>query len=265
MAKNPKSKMRKQELHQQVDDLKPQEVRIIDLSEEQARARAEMDPQPPSDDRERLLYDGESICEYVLSPVDDVDQRYARIVGGCSWEDLRNTPASQLPEPVSKVYNVWEVVRAANKPLYLSSSFLGMVYSAPGGREVLTNAVLLPSLALNTLIAACGRTPTPPANCPTYHPISGTGKAWSSYKTSSRAAKAAAEALVPDRASTDAGLEMNAFTCPHPNCQNKRLARVTSTVVNSDASLSLTTSAFYLEWRYSGWAEYSWAGLIKCS
>ena len=241
------------------------EVRVVDLSDPQARANIDAYPQPPSSDLERKLFDGDTICEYVLSQVDDLDQRHARIIGACSWQDLRETPASQLPTPDSELYNVWEVVRAADRPLYLSSRHLGMTYQAVGGREVLTNAISLRALALNGFILACGTKAPPPPACPTFGPINGSGTAWSAYRTTAKAAENAAKALVPGRVTTDSGLEKNGFTCPNPNCRKKTVIGLTSSIDDSGASLSLIASFFYLQWRYSGYAEYSWSASVKCS
>ncbi|MEM7221524.1 MAG: hypothetical protein AAF495_01005 [Pseudomonadota bacterium] len=242
------------------------EVRVVDLSSPEAVDSLLNDPQTPSQNLERILYDGPTLCEYVVVGVDDVDQRGARIIGGCSWQDLRDQPASRLPSPEGPVFNVWEVVRAANQPLYLSSRYMGILYRAVGGREVLTNAVDLALFGLNELIAACAAPPPPPPACPTFTPISGQGRAWSNYKTSRQAAINEAKGLVPSRAKTDAGLELNGTDCPNPACKKKTLVGLTSGLVGKPvSSFSLIASFFYLEWRYIAYADYSWAAAVRCS
>jgi hypothetical protein len=241
------------------------QARVVDLSTAKARARVLKILQPPGDNSDRRLYRGDTCCEYVLSPIEDLEQRHARVVTGCNWQDLRTTAASQLPPPGSEIFNVWEVVRAAAKPLYLTSRYLGIAYQTADGREILANAVATETFALNALVLACAAAPPPPPPpCPTFSPISGSGRAWSAYRTSAKAAENAAIALVPGRASTDAGLEANAFTCPNPACVSKAVVGLTSTVTDSGASVSLIASFFYLEWRYGGYADYSWSAFVNC-
>ena len=70
---------------------------------------------------------------------------------------------------------------------------------------------------------------------------------------------------MPSRAKTDAGLELNGTICPNPACQKKSLVGLTSAITKSDASISLIASFLYLEWRYGGYADYTWAASVRCS
>ncbi|ROR32685.1 hypothetical protein [Inmirania thermothiophila] len=214
--------------------------------------------------REALCYEGETTHEYVIVPADDPQQRLARVIPAATWEDLRDRAASQLPKPVSALYNVWEVTRAVGKPLYLGSRHLGMTYLVEGGKAVLTNSVSLAFFDLSDVINVIfGERPAPPP-CPTTTRIAGSGSAHSAYYTTRAAAAAAARGLVPVRARTDAGLERNAFQCPNPACTTKTLGPVAFAITAVDTALSLVASFFYLEWMYTARADYTWTSSVIC-
>lgn len=215
--------------------------------------------------RDTLCCDGETVHEYVIVPTDDRKQRLARVIPTVNWDDLRDHPASRLPKPVSALYNVWEVTRASDKPLYLGSRHLGITYLVESGKAVLTNSVPLAFFDLSDIInVILGQAAAPPT-CPTTSPISGSGTAHSAYYTTRAVALQAAKDLVPDRARTDAGLERNGFECPNPACTTKTLGLVTHVITDADDSISLVASAFYLDWRYTAFADYTWTSSVICS
>ena len=226
--------------------------------------------------RDRFVFDGNTIDEFLIVPQDDPRQEKAQLVSGVEWTDLRDRPVGQLPAPESEVYDVWQVTRAAAQPFYVDSCYVGMTYRACGGKidrapgvnndMVLTNKVPTECFGLSDIVAQ-GAAPAPIVPpCPTTTPISGAGTAHSAYYTTRAAAIAAATALVPGRATTDAGLELNGFTCPNPTCTTKTLGPVIPAIKTPvDSSLSIIASFLYLEWRYTAAAEYTWTSSVICS
>lgn len=215
--------------------------------------------------RDTLSYHGDTVCEYIIVPSEDRQQRNARLTPTANWQDLRDQPASKLPKPISPLHDVWEVTRAVDKPLYLESRNIGMTYLIEGGKAVLTNAIPLAFFDLSDIYDAIFGPPAPLPPCPSSFPISGSGSVQSPYYTTRAAAAAKARAMVPGQASTEAGLERNGFVCPNPACTTKTLGPVTNAITSVDTDLSIFASFLYFEWRYTARATFTWASSVTCS
>ena len=213
-------------------------------------------------------YVEDTIKEYIIVPVGDTLHKNAIVVQEyqCQWEDLREEAPSKLPKPVSDIYNVWEVIRAADKALYVSSEFLGSLYLAEGVGAVLTQFVPQALRGLFLFIPGCAPSPPPPPPpCPTTHALSGSSTRYMGFYKTRPAAIAAARAGVQPYAKVLAGLERNGFQCPNPACQTKTLGPVATTITSVSSSLSLIASFFWLEWRYEGRADFTWSATLTCS
>ena len=216
------------------------------------------------DGRDRLAYSGEIVSEFLVSDPDDERQNNARLVGACEWKDLRTAPLSKLPRPASKLFNVWQLDRSTDRPLYVDSRFCGVSYLTEAGTAVLTNSIPGTLMLLKPIIDLfCGPAAPPPA-CPTATVISGSGKIWSNYLPSRRAARANALSLAGPYAGVLAGLEFNDFICPNPACVNKTLGPVTAAATDIVTTIFSIGSLIYLETRYIKYVEFTWSATVTC-
>ncbi len=145
----------------------------------------------------------------------------------------------------------------------------GRAHIAPIGVSYATDdgIVLVSSLPtqepLSWLAKAVPATVPVTTGCPTKHFISGTGSYTTATYRSRDAARHAGDAVADDRASTDAGLQRNAFTCPNAACRRKRVTTVRVGRTRT-THVSLYGSVGWGEWRYYASGRYSWTATIVC-
>ena len=214
--------------------------------------------------RDRLEFSGEITSEFLISEVGDVTQKNARLVADCTWEDLRTSPPDDPPAPASNLFNVWQLDRAADRPLYLDSRFMGVAYVADDSTAVLVNSVPGALSIFKPLVNLICGPPAPPPPCPTTTLLSGSGRIWSNYLPTRAAARANAIALAGPYAGVLAGLEANAFTCPNPACVGKTLGPVTAAATDIVSTISTVGSLAYLSVRYIAYVDFTWSAPVTC-
>lgn len=237
---------------------------------------------------------------FIVGEIDDEGRLRERIVDCCFWTDLRSLPLDDLPEPDGPGYSLWTIETLPEDPACAGeNAFLGMLYKAAEGPVILAPPRSEEDRAFDNFVALAdcdcddcnsdeigdaidpgglddggidgggiGRGDGEPVlisttNCERSRLVQLSAYVYSGYRTSRTAAINAAVTNAQTYADGVARGRGRRQSCG-AGCRSCSSGSANVTITKRDSSVSLIASAFYGEWRYSGYVEFDYSFRVGC-
>ena len=229
---------------------------------------------------------------YVAASLELNGRLRERVLEKPCWKDLRGAPDDKLPSMNGDGFGLWVIEPSSDDPTCPGeNAFMGMLYRTHDGQLILARPRSPEDVRLDELVDqyasrgssgecdCCGDKSDAlgdavavrddgvvlisTTNCERSRTVTLSAYVYSGYATTRAAAINAAKTAAQSYADGVARGRGRLESCG-AGCRSCSSGSANVTFTDTDSSLSLIASAFYGEWRYSGYAEFNYSFSVGC-